>query len=69
MPRNDPDGILIAETGEAGEVTWVWILPNGERIPRPFRHRDVGLPVERFWVTGAHRDAIATWLDGLAAAV
>lgn len=69
MSRNDADGLLIAETGETGEVIWVWILPNGERIPRPFRRRDVGLPVDRFGVTGAHREAIATWLGGLATAV
>ena len=62
MSPDKLDGILIAETSETGEVTWVWVLKNGERIPRPFRRRDVGLSLERFKSTGATREQIASWL-------
>ena len=66
MPADQFDGILIAETSETGEVTWVWVLKNGERIPRPFHRRDIGLSFERFNSTGASREDIASWLGAAA---
>ena len=68
MSSDQLDGILIAETSETGKVTWVWVLKNGERIPRPFHRRDVGLPFERFNSTGALREDIASWLGAAARA-
>lgn len=62
MSSEQLDGTLIAETSETGEVTWVWVLKSGERIPRPFRRRDVGLSLDRFQLAGAPRDQIASWL-------
>lgn len=63
MSRDETDGVLIAETDEAGRVSWVWVLKSGERIPRPFRRRDIGLAIDRFKLVGAARDEIASWLD------
>lgn len=62
MSRDEVDGVLIAETDETGRVSWVWVLRNGERIPRPFRRRDVGLTVDRFKLAGADADQIASWI-------
>ena len=62
MSADQHDGMLIAETNEAGEVTWVWVLENGEKFPRPFRRRDVGLSLDRFKLAGAPREQIATWV-------
>ncbi len=62
MSADTLDGMLIAETSETGEVTWVWVLKNGERIPRPFRSRDLGLPLDRYALSGAARDDIASWM-------
>lgn len=63
MSRNELSGILIAETDEAGDVTWVWMLETGERIPRPVRRRDLGLSLDRFKVAGAARTEIANWMS------
>lgn len=60
------DGVLIAETGETGDVTWVWVLHAGERIARPFHRRDRGLPLDRFKPVGARRDEIASWIGSAA---
>ena len=56
-------GLLIAETGENGEVAWVWIKRKAERIPRPLR-RSAGpkLSAEQFDVIGASRGAVLAWL-------
>ncbi len=62
MSADRHDGLLIAETSETGKVTWVWILENGEKFPRPFRRRDVGLPLDRYKLEGARRDEIASWV-------
>ncbi|MCB1330296.1 MAG: hypothetical protein KDK28_13090 [Maritimibacter sp.] len=59
---NGHDGVLIAETGETGEVTWVWVLKTGERIPRPFRRRDVGLALHRYTPAGVDHAQIASWV-------
>jgi len=66
MSSDQKDGMLIAETSEDGTVTWVWVLKTGERIPRPFRRRDIGLSLDRFHLTGAPRDQIAGWLGDAA---
>lgn len=68
MPDEPLDGMLIAETDETGDVTWVWVLRTGERIPRPFRRRDVGLSLSRFKPVGAHREQIASWIGAVATA-
>ena len=65
-PSDTHDGVLIAETSETGEVAWVWVLRNGERIPRPFRRRDVGLPLDRFKPVGARHDQIASCIGATA---
>lgn len=62
MSADQHDGMLIAETNESGDVTWIWVLKNGEKYPRPFRQRDVGLALDRFKLAGAPRDAIASWI-------
>ena len=62
MSADHHEGMLIAETREPGKVTWVWILEKGERYARPFRRHDIGLPLDRFKLTGAHRDEIASWV-------
>lgn len=61
MPAATQDGMLIAETNEAGEVTWVWVLENGDRFPRPL-HRNSGLALDRFKLSGAGREQIASWV-------
>lgn len=61
MPAPAQDGMLIAETNEAGQVTWVWVLKNGDRIPRPLR-RNAGLALDRFKLSGAGREQIARWV-------
>lgn len=57
--------LLIAETGENGEIDWVWIKTAAEPIPRPLsRSGGIGLIPEQFDVIGATREAIAAWLAG-----
>ncbi|MCB1357039.1 MAG: hypothetical protein KDK53_11270 [Maritimibacter sp.] len=60
------DGVLIAETSETGDVTYLWVLKNGERIPRPFRRHHVGLALHRYEPVGADHAQIASWVGTVA---
>jgi hypothetical protein len=54
---------LIAETGSAGEVVWVWMTQGADRIARPLsRHGAAAVRVDDAVVSGAHREAIRAWL-------
>lgn len=55
--------MLIAETGAAGEVEWVWISDGRSRGPRPLSPRRSGLvDDDRAVVVGAKREAVRQWL-------
>lgn len=58
----DRHGLLIAETGEAGEVNWVWVKAAGG-VPHPIGRSDAVLALGEFDVAGAPRAAVLAWVD------
>lgn len=54
---------LIAETGDSGEVVWVWVSNGTDRVARPLTpRRAASLHVDEAQVSGANRDAVKRWL-------
>jgi len=67
MPQDADRGMLIAETGEDGEVTHVWMMAETERFPRPLMPGAVAdTMLDDFEVFGAPSEAVGAWLKACA---
>ena len=63
MTGHDADGLLIAETGENGELLWLWKKEPQERLARPLNPEEFArIHPEIFCISGTDRDNVTLWL-------
>jgi len=64
MMDADAAGLLIAETGDEGEISWVWVMRGDAAMPRPLDlSEDGALELGGYAVAGAPRSAVLAWVD------